>query len=517
MSYLPREGAPSSGPGAMRREDDAPRPGRHEDERHGLGRSFGLTALGTAIPGAGLSFTRWRRFGLPLLALTVAGLIAAGLYTARHGLVGTAARLMNGRTLITILVVVLVGAVIWVASIVSTARVSRPRNLGRGASRWHQLFTAVMCLVVIVPTVRVVQYITATRDMANTVFTHRYVGRGEPDAVAPKADAPDPWADTPRVNVLLIGSDAGPDRQGVRTDSMIVASINTHTGDTVLISIPRNLEGVPIPADNPLHKLYPNGYRCPDHSCLMDAIWRLADTQHPDLFPRDEANPGLDTTREVVQDIVGIPIDHTVVIDLHGFTQLVDAMGGVYINVPSKIAIGGEILSPGVIKPGSIKGYIQPGYQKLDGYDALWYSRSRVQTDDNDRMRRQRCMVNALVNQVNPVSMLQRFPALMEVAKENIQIDIPRDQLPAWATLVERAKHGNIRSVNLSPPTIYSGAPDFAKIRRLVKKALNTPHKPKPSASHSPTKKAGSTGSPKPTTPASPKSQGPISDTAASC
>ena len=52
----------------------------------------------------------------------------------------------------------------------------------------------------------------------------------------------DPWAGTPRVNVLLLGGDAGPDRRGLRTDTVILASIDTATGNAVLFSLPRNLE-----------------------------------------------------------------------------------------------------------------------------------------------------------------------------------------------------------------------------------------------------------------------------------
>ena len=78
----------------------------------------------------------------------------------------------------------------------------------------------------------------------------------------PNSAMADPWAGTPRVNVLLLGSDAGADRTGVRTDSMMVASINTRTGDTVLFGLPRNLQNVPFPEHDPLHKLFPQGFNC---------------------------------------------------------------------------------------------------------------------------------------------------------------------------------------------------------------------------------------------------------------
>ena len=74
------------------------------------------------------------------------------------------------------------------------------------------------------------------------------------------AAAVDPWAKKPRLNLLLLGGDAGKGRTGTRTDTVIVASIDTKTGDTTLVSLPRNTGRMPFPADSPLHKYYPNGF-----------------------------------------------------------------------------------------------------------------------------------------------------------------------------------------------------------------------------------------------------------------
>ena len=270
------------------------------------------------------------------------------------------------------------------------------------------------------------------------------------------------------------------------TDYDELLAVDTKTGDTVLISVPRNLQKVPFPADNPLKKVYPNGFDC-GNECLMDAVWEEAATKNRDKFPADEANPGLNTTREVVQEIVGLPIDYTTVVDLSGFTKLVDAMGGVTMNVPTRIPIGGVIRN-GYVVPGSITDWIEPGYQRLNGHQALWYSRSRATTSDDDRMRRQRCMVNALVSQSNPFSLLQKFPDIMAVAENNISFDIPQEHLPAFATLVETMQKGTMRSVNLSPPIIKGYDPDYAKIRALVKQATTAPpEKTAPKSTGSPT------------------------------
>lgn len=490
--------------------------GRRADEvRHALG----LTALSTLVPGLGLVFTRRRRFGLALLAASVIAALALGFLVLNGGVVNGLSRFLTRRGLLILLGVFAVGGLLWVFGIMLTARETSRRGWGATA-RWSQrIFTALMCLMVAVPAARATQYVIITQGAFHQMFQDRYQGRGT--TVRGPVGGSDPWAKVPRVNLMLVGSDAGPDRTGVRTDSLMVASIDTKTGDTTLISIPRNLENVPFPANNPLHKIYPKGFNC-GSQCLMDAVWQQAASDHRDLFPKDEANPGLDTTREVVQEITGLQIDYSTVIDLSGFQQLVDAMGGVKINVPEPgIPIGGSIVN-GREVPGSITGWVQPGYRKLNGYDALWYSRSRVRDPRGDfgRMQRQRCMVNALISQTNPVAMLQKFPQIMDVARNNISFDMNQDNLPAFANLVERMKEGNMRSVNLSPPTIISAHPDYDKIRSLVKEAIAKPHdESAPTSSGTPTTASGtSTPSvPSSTSTGTPTPTDAITDTASSC
>ena len=477
-------------------------------------RALLLTTMSAVVPGLGLTLTRRRRLGAVLVGLSVILLVALIWLLTRGGIMHGAARLLSTRGLLFLLFVCIVGGLIWLGGILATYAETSGRRWPNRTKWMHRLFTALLCMVVGVPAAVATNYVWVTKGTLAHVFTKRYAGR---DTIqhTPAAGS-DPWKSVPRINMLFLGSDAGADRTGVRTDSIMVASIDTHTGDTTLVSIPRNLEHVPIPATNPLHKIYPNGFYCPNrgqgHDCLMDALWTEAGTNYPTLFPKDEKNPGLDTTREVVSDIVGMPIDYTVVIDLAGFQKLVNAMGGVYVNVPAGgIAIGGRIAN-GQIVPGSITGRVPAGYRKLNGYQALWYSRSRVENSDDDRTRRQRCMVNSLINQANPFTMITKFTDVMSVARQSITMDVPQDHLDAFATLVNRMKKGNMRSVNLSYPTIASGNPDFAKIRQLIKAAIDRPHataKPKPSTT--------SSSSTTPSTPTSTKPANPISDTASSC
>src|SRR5918912_935226 len=102
-------------------------------------------------------------------------------------------------------------------------------------------------------------------------------------------------------------------------------------------------------------------------------------------------------------------------INLKGFQEFVNAIGGVTLNVRERLPIGGK-----VEKPRGTVGWIEPGRQKLDGYHALWFARSRWSTNDFDRMRRQRCVIGAIAEQADPVTVAENLPAILRAAQRNI-------------------------------------------------------------------------------------------------
>ena len=161
-----------------------------------------------------------------------------------------------------------------------------------------------------------------------------------------------------RYNILLMGGDAGKDRTGLRPDSMTVASVDAETGRTVLISLPRNLEHVPFPASSPLHKKFPKGYSCADHSCMLNAVYTYA-MGHKDLYP-GVRNPGAQATKEAIEGGTGLKINYWALIDLKGFEALVDAVGGITIDVYRDVPIGGG--------HAKLYGYVEAGKNRhLDG------------------------------------------------------------------------------------------------------------------------------------------------------
>lgn len=456
---------------------------------HQLHRFYLLTSGSTVVPGLGLIPTRRRLLGLGVLGVFVVALAALLLKFGTQGLLHTALSVGLDRTkLLEAMVAIVVGAVVWCAAIVATAITTQPLQISR-VDRWAtRLFTALCCVLVIIPSVFVGRTIAIQRDVIGTVF---HAAQPRPGIANPDTRKADPWAGIQRVNLLLLGSDAGFDRVGTRTDSMMVASIDPQTGNAVLFGLPRNLEKVPFPTTDPLHTIWPHGFGpCPDangvEQCLLNAVWTEASVNHPDLF-RGVTNPGLVATRDAISAVLGLKIDYTTVIDLTGFQQLVDAMGGVDINVQQRVCVGCKGVNGTVVFPSGNPQYINPGYQHLNGYLSLWYARSRAESDDFSRMRRQRCVVGALVSQVNPVKMLTSYASLASVLKKNVSVDIPQGDLPAWVTLVERMKTAQIQSLPITDQVVNVANPDFDKIHALVQAAIHpVVRAPTPTTSTSP-------------------------------
>jgi LCP family protein required for cell wall assembly len=188
---------------------------------------------------------------------------------------------------------------------------------------------------------------------------------------------------------------------------------------------------------------------------LLNAIYRNVPEQNPGLLQSD--NPGADATKLAVSGALGIPIDYYLLINLDGFRQLVDALGGITVNINEEIPIGGDRQKG--VRPHD---WIQPGKDvHLDGYHALWFARSRWSGTDYDRMRRQRCTMNALIQQADPAKVLSRYEAIAEASKQIVRTDIPSSLLPAFVDLAMKVKGAKLSSLVFDDDLIRPSRPDY--------------------------------------------------------
>lgn len=435
-----------------------PTPGPRHAGPSSLPRIAGVLLGAAVLPGTGHLATGHRRSGrlilgvaLLLLAVLVAGLVVALVSPATAA--GVAVRPGWLRAL---QVGVPLLALAWIAVIVRTAVLTRPGSRGVAGRLVASVVTLLLVAVVAVPAGVVARYAAVQHDLLDDVFGRR-VGGDERERVA-RLGA--------RLNVLLVGSDAGPDRRGTRTDTVILASVDTRTGRTVLFSLPRNLEQVPFTPGSVMAEQWPDGFDCGD-VCLLNAVYGWA-VEHPDLFPGDP-DPGMTALRSAVTATLGLPIDFYALVDLTGFPALIDALGGVTIRVERDLPIGG--LDPrGKRVPPS--GYVRAGLQRMDGETALQYARSRRDSSDYERVQRQRCLLGAVQREVEPRNLLANFAALASTTARTVRTDIPGDLLPTLVELAFSVKEQPIESLTFTPPLIDVVEPDFVAVRAAVDRAL---------------------------------------------
>ncbi|MDO5499198.1 MAG: LCP family protein [Propionibacteriaceae bacterium] len=267
-----------------------------------------------------------------------------------------------------------------------------------------------------------------------------------------------------RYNVLLLGGDADQGRQGLRPDSLTVASVDARTGHTVLFSLPRNLEDFSFPSYSPMRKLYPDKFTCSEHACMLNAVYTAA-TENAGLYP-GVRDPGAVATVEAVEWITGLDINYYVLVDLDGFKELIDAVGGIKVDVMKPVPVGGGSTAVGR--------YIEPGTAvHLNGQDALWFARSRHDSNDYERMARQKCVMHAMLNQLDPFTVATKFTGIASAGKEVMSSNVPAGEMDRLIDLALKARSTKIASVSFVPPLIYPGAPDFGVARTIVAERID--------------------------------------------
>ncbi|MGN6760508.1 MAG: LCP family glycopolymer transferase [Leifsonia sp.] len=358
-------------------------------------------------------------------------------------------------------------AVLWVLLTLDTLRLVRLVRTAPNSRGWIAAFS-----------VLVLVGITGTAGYASVVAGSARGALGDIFSAA----ASQPPVDG-RYNIMLLGGDAGPDRQGLRPDSMSIVSIDADTGQAVTIGLPRDLDPVPFPKTSPLYKEYPDGYgyhdRCDVEVCQLNYIYTEVESYKAGLYPdakKNNSEPGIEAMRDALEGATGLTIQYYVLIDMQGFADLVDALGGVDITVKERIPIGGDENLNGVVE------WIEPGARHLDGYHAQWYARARHGTSDYDRMARQRELQDAILKQVNPINVVTKFQDIAKAGTQVMKTDIPQSMLGYFVDLGMKTRRLPVQQLELVPPTIDPTRPDYTQIRTLVRQALH-PASAKPAGS----------------------------------
>jgi polyisoprenyl-teichoic acid--peptidoglycan teichoic acid transferase len=424
-------------------------------------RGWWLVVMNVLIPGSAQVLAGNRKLGRFGLVFTLAMwvLLAVGVIV---GLVSrsTLIALATMPVALTIIQVILVAyAVVWIVLTLDTLRLVRIIRVTPQARPLIAAFAVILLFISAGSAAYGATLAGSQRDLLNAVFNVQA-------AAEPPVDG--------RYNILLLGGDAGPDREGMRPDSISVVSIEADTGKATMFGIPRNLENAPLAEGSPLigSDYAPDGtYDC-GSDCQISFLYPRVEAYDQDLYPNAEAEgslPGIEATKDAVQAVLGITIQYYVLIDMQGFADLIDALGGVDIDVAERLPIGGdEDLN-------EVEGWIEPGMQHMDGDLALWYARSRHSTSDYDRMERQRQLQEAILAQFDPGNVLSKFQGIASAGAQVVKTDIPQSTLPYFVELAMKTKDIPIDSIELTPPLIDPEDPDYDVIHSTVAAARAPP------------------------------------------
>jgi LCP family protein required for cell wall assembly len=313
------------------------------------------------------------------------------------------------------------------------------------------------------------------------------------------------WGD--RVNLLLIGSDAGPGRHGGRTDTMILLSVEVTTGKAALFGFPRNMTNVPIEdaaGTLTFNRLWTDpfdpGNGDPQYS-LITNMWQYA-YNNPDKFytPPDACaadDPNLEqcqgdarafrATTSAIQNLAGVQINGVVAVNLEAFRELVDAVGGVWMNIPDAIYDddypAGDDVSPRIID-------IPEGCNWFNRIYALAYARSRHQDSDYKRMKRQQMVLQAVRRQIDPISMLPRLDELLGIASNNMWTTLERGDIETLAQIASRVDADRLYQVRFVPGANYPSHLTSTEIRLIRSRVQHIFEQPQPQPSPTPSNPA---------------------------
>ena len=279
-----------------------------------------------------------------------------------------------------------------------------------------------------------------------------------------------PWNGKDRLNILLIGADE--QNGGHNTDTMITLSIDPQSGQVVMFTLPRDTVDVPMPP-GPARNVWGSVYSGKINSFLVAARNRS------DVFPGTRATRGYTGLKTVVGYLFGLDIKYYVEVNFDGFRKVVDALGGVTINVQV------PVLDDNFPKPGSHRErlFVPAGVQHMTGAEALEYARSRKSTSDFERGARQQRLLVSLRRQLDISQVLKNIDPLAQAVGQSLRTDIPRELVPQLLGLAEKIDTRSIRSVIFTPPLYqieclncpprgYIIQPRVARIRAAVAEAF---------------------------------------------
>lgn len=407
--------------------------------------------LSFLFPGLGQAYAGYPAMAAllaaPIVLVVVAAAVGLGVY-------GDAFRnnILSAQFLIGLLALNVV-LLFWRAFAIGHAGLALPRA-GR--------FAIATVLLLITLTAAMHLYVAVVIDRLNV--TLEQVFSGGQFAPPPTQGAPPPprqplnqpeyrWDGTERVNFLLLGIDARPGTEDGLTDTILVISVDPVAKTAAMVSIPRDTGFMPLPSSAVYADgLYPNKInQLAGEASANREIWC------PELS--SAADCGLRTLQRSVGLYLGISIHYFAKVDLIGFTELIDALGGVELCLQGTL-VDEQYTGPGWEGRGA---ELAPGCRRYDGAEALAYARirigelilsdgTRVQQDDFLRADRQQRLLLALRAELAEADLVFELPATLAAIGRTVLTDFPRSKAGDLATLLPLITRSDVQRVVLGVP-----------------------------------------------------------------
>lgn len=423
------------------------------------GRAIVAAALSFVVPGLGQAYNRqpvlaWL-LSVPVLLLAV--LVGIALLLPDVSIVS---HLLDIRFLVGL--IVLDGALLgWRLVAITQAYAERQRWGRRGAAAY---LVGVLVIVTMAMHAVPAYYAVKAIDTLNSVALGG--GDGGLSGTGGGFSFPEPSSHPEvgggeRVNILLVGVDSGFGRAHALTDTMLVISIDSD-GRSAMVSVPRDLYGVSLPDGRAF-------------AAKLNSLFSVAESD-PESYPLG----GVGSLKAAIGELLGLKIHYFAAVNLIGFKEAINAIGGVDITVER--AIADPVYSEdGIEGPGF---YLDPGRYHMDGSLALAYVRSRHGPGDSDftRAERQQQVLTAIRNKLTAENLIVGLPGLLDAVKNTISTDIPSSRFPQLAQAVQDADMSRLQRAVIQPPLAvpetdpvegYILHPDTAAIQALVAELLD--------------------------------------------
>jgi len=242
-----------------------------------------------------------------------------------------------------------------------------------------------------------------------------------------------------RVNILLVGVDSAPSRTTQLTDTMLVVSLDPDGTASAMVSVPRDLYGAPLPDGKPFNR-------------KLNTLMVYA-SAHPDAFPLG----GVGTLKATIGKLLGVRIHYFAAINMFGFKETVDSIGGVDITVLRPI--NDPTYWDEYDRQTGF--YLKAGTYHMNGHTALAFVRSRKGAGDNDftRADRQQQLLTAIRDKLTAGNLLLALPGLLDAVKNTIATDVPSGRLAELAQAVQGADMSQLKRIVLQPPEYMRADP----------------------------------------------------------